>query len=137
MTRRRSSRSIGTATPRMLRVGEELRHALSSILMRGEVHDRELRDCSITVTEVRMSSDLSEARVFVLPLGGENTTIVLAALKRASPFLRTLIARAVQLRHAPKLVFTLDTSFEQASRLDSLLRKHATPAADEEEDGDA
>ena len=137
MTRRHhSGHSPQGASPRRLRVGEELRHALSSILVRGEMRDPNLRDCSITVTEVRMSPDLREARVFVLPLGGENTDVILSGLKRAAPYLRTLMARAVQLRLAPTLIFSIDSSFDQASRVDNLLREHvATPSEKESDDG--
>ncbi|MSO88424.1 MAG: 30S ribosome-binding factor RbfA [Rhodospirillaceae bacterium] len=137
MTRRhRSGHSPQGASPRQLRVGEELRHALSSILVRGEMRDPDLRDCSITVTEVRMSPDLREARVFVLPLGGGNTDVILSGLKRAAPYLRTLMARAVQLRLAPTLLFSIDSSFDQASRVDNLLREHtAAPTEKESDDG--
>ncbi len=100
------------------------------------MRDPNLRDCSITVTEVRMSPDLREARVFVLPLGGENTDVILSGLKRAAPYLRTLMARAVQLRLAPTLIFSIDSSFDQASRVDNLLREHvATPSEKESDDG--
>ncbi|MFQ5984564.1 MAG: 30S ribosome-binding factor RbfA [Alphaproteobacteria bacterium] len=110
---------------RQLRVGEELRHALAGVLARGEVRDPDLSGVSITVTEVRVSPDLRRATVFVLPLGGGGTENVLAGLKRAAPYLRSRVARAVELKFAPELVFRADTSFDQAGRIEELLKEPA------------
>lgn len=106
---------------RQLRVGEELRHALAALFQRGDFHDPELQSLRITVTEVRVSPDLSNATAFVTPLGGGHVDEALAALRRAAPFLRGQVARAVKLRHAPTLSFEADTSFDYASRIDSIL----------------
>jgi ribosome-binding factor A len=108
---------------RQLRVGEELRHAVSSILRQGACRDPALRDASIAVTEVRVSRDLRNATVFVMPLGGANATQVLIGLQRSSAFLKRCLARDVTLRHAPNLVFTLDGSFDQAERIAALLAR--------------
>jgi ribosome-binding factor A len=108
---------------RQLRVGEELRHALVEILARGLLRDPELQGVSITVSEVRASPDLKHATAFVMPLGGQNVDAVVKALKRASGFLRTEVARAVQLRVAPEIDFAVDRSFETASRIESALRR--------------
>ncbi len=108
---------------RQLRVGEELRHTLASILERGEVRDPDLRGVSVTVSEVRVSPDLRRATAFVTPLGGGDSQAMLAALGRAGPFLRRRIASAVRLRHAPALSFEADRSFDQAARIDTLLRE--------------
>src|SRR5437867_3683745 len=89
---------------RQLRVAEELRHVLTKIFRHGECRDPALVDASIAVTEVRISPDLRNATVFVMPLGGTNATEVLAGLKRSSGFLRRLVAREVPLRYAPGLV---------------------------------
>jgi ribosome-binding factor A len=110
---------------RRLRVGEELRHTLSGILRRGECRNPALRDASIAVTEVRLGSDLRNATVFVMPLGGANATEILAGLKRSSTFLRRLVAREVALRYAPNLIFELDLSFDQADRIAVLLAQPA------------
>ena len=108
---------------RRLRVGEEVRHALSRILLQGECRDPALRDASIAVTEVRFSPDLRNATVFVMPLGGANAGEIVAGLKRSAAFLKRLVAREVTLRHAPNLVFALDGSFDQADRIAALLAR--------------
>ncbi len=129
---------------RQLRVGEELRHALSDLLRRGDFHDPELADLNVTVTEVRISPDLRNATAFVTPLGGGAMGEALAALRRAAPFLRGQIARAINLRYAPTLSFEADTSFDYASRIDSILHSpavardlgHRVNGDDEDEDED-
>ena len=110
---------------RQLRVGEELRHALAELLQRGDFHDPELAALNVTVTEVRISPDLRNATAFVTPLGGGAMAETLTALRRAAPFLRGQIARAINLRHAPTLSFEADTSFDYASRIDSILHSPA------------
>ena len=106
---------------RRLRVGEELRHLLSEIFRQGECRDPALRDVSIAVTEVRFSSDLRNATVFVMPLGGANATEIVAGLKRSTAYLKRLVAGEVTLRYAPDLRFELDVSFDHASRIAALL----------------
>src|ERR1700689_711794 len=108
--------------PRPLRVGEALRHALARIFERGELRDPDLAGAVVTVTEVRVSPDLRSAVAYVMPLGGAHAAEVMAALGRSAPYLRRALAHDVKLRHAPSLVFALDTSFEHASRIDALLR---------------
>lgn len=107
---------------RQLRVGEELRHAIASVIERGEFRDPDLAGRGITVTEVRVSPDLRNATVFVTPLGGGDVQPVLAGLKRAKAFLRHEIGRAVQLRLVPELWFQPDTTFDEANRIELLLR---------------
>ncbi|HXQ50298.1 MAG TPA: 30S ribosome-binding factor RbfA [Stellaceae bacterium] len=109
--------------PRPLRVGEELRHALARIFERGELRDPDLAGTTVTVTEVRVSPDLKSATAFVMPLGGAREAEVMGALRRSAPYLRRALAQAVKLRHAPDLVFALDTSFDHATRIDALLRR--------------
>jgi ribosome-binding factor A len=109
------------AGQRQLRVGEELRHALSGILRRGDCRDPALRDASVAVTEVRLGADLRNATVFVMPLGGTSAAEIVAGLKRSSAFLKRLVAREVALRYTPNLIFELDVSFDQADRIAALL----------------
>ena len=109
-------------SPRALRVGEEMRHALARILEHG-LHDPALAEVALTVTEVRVSPDLKNATAFVAPLGGSHAAEVMAGLKRAEGYLRRELARTVKLRYAPALHFALDTSFEHASHIDALLRR--------------
>ena len=106
---------------RQLRVGEEIRHALSTILLRGDLHDPDLADASITVSEVRVSPDLKHATAFIMPLGGDHKVEALAGLRRAAPFLRGQVARAVRLKFAPSLRFEVDDRFDRAQRIDALL----------------
>ena len=94
---------------------------MSAILRQGELRDPALQDLSITVTEVRIGADLREASVFVMPLGGVNATEALAGLQRCTGFLQGRLARDVPLRFAPRLVFTLDPTFDYAARIDRLL----------------
>jgi ribosome-binding factor A len=110
---------------RQLRVGEELRHTLAALFQRGDFHDPELANLNVTVTEVRLSPDLRNATVFVTPLGGGQMAEALVALRRAAPFLRGQIARAVNLRYAPMLSFEGDTSFDYASHIDNILHSPA------------
>ena len=106
---------------RLLRVGEQVRHILSELLMRGEVHDELLTATSVSVTEVRMSPDLRHATVFVKPLLGANETDVLKALRTNTAFFQKEVAKRVQMKYAAKLKFLSDESFDTAEHIESLL----------------
>jgi ribosome-binding factor A len=106
---------------RQLRVGEEIRHVLAGIFMRGECHDPDINATPITVSEVRISPDLKNATAYVMPLGGLNKEPVMAALLRNAPILRKLVSDKMKLRYAPRIAFRLDTSFEEAYRIELLL----------------
>jgi len=108
---------------RLLRVGEQVRHALADILMRGEVHDDTLASHMVSVTEVRMSPDLRHATVFVKPLLGADEDVVLKALRTNTAYLQSEVARRVNTKYAAKLKFLADESFDEGSRIDKLLRK--------------
>jgi ribosome-binding factor A len=132
--RAKSSAQQGSSqsrSQRQLRVGEELRHALSSILSRGELRDPHLTDVSLTVTEVRISPDRKNATAFVVPLGGGELQSVIDALNHAAGFLRSQLGREVQLRHTPGLSFQADHSFDEAARINALLH-HPRVAQDVE-----
>lgn len=105
---------------RQLRVGEEIRHALALIFERGDFRDPDLASTHVTVTEVRASPDLRHMTVFVTPLGGGDAGPLLAALKRAAPYLRGQVAKAVRTRYAPDLVFRADTTIDAAARIEAL-----------------
>lgn len=122
MSRRPTPSSGRGASQRQLRVGEELRHVIARLLERGALRDPALAMVSITVTEVRVSPDLKNATAFVTPLGGQGGAAAVRALNHASAHLRGLVAAEVRLRHAPRLSFVLDTSFDHASRIDRILR---------------
>jgi ribosome-binding factor A len=103
-------------------VGEQVRHALSEVLMRGDVHDDVLASHSVSITEVRMSPDLRHASVFVKPLLGADEAEVLQALKRNTRYLKGEVARRVNTKYAADLKFLADESFDEGSRIDRLLR---------------
>ena len=107
---------------RLLRVGEQIRHALSDVLMRGDVHDEVLATHSVSVTEVRMSPDLRHATVFVKPLLGADEGEVMKALKRNVRYLKGEVARRVNTKYAAQLKFLSDESFDEGSHIDALLR---------------
>jgi ribosome-binding factor A len=120
---RKSSASGGSQ--RQLRVGETVRHAVADILSQGSVHDPDLEGHIVTVPEVRMSPDLKLATVYVMPLGGRDTEVVIAALERNKKFLRGEVARRVNLKFSPDIRFRVDERFDEAERIEKLLR---TPA---------
>jgi ribosome-binding factor A len=113
------------ASQRQLRVGEAIRHAVADILAHARVHDADLEGHVVTVPEVRMSPDLKLATIYVMPLGGRDTDIVIAALERNKKFLRGEVARRVNLKFAPDIRFRIDDRFDEAERIEKLLR---TPA---------
>jgi ribosome-binding factor A len=107
---------------RQLRVGELIRHELAGMLSRGDVHDPVIEAHMITVPEVRMSPDLRLATIYVVPLGGRNGQDVLAALDRNKRYMRGEIARRVNLKFAPEIRFRIDERFDEAERIEKLLR---------------
>jgi ribosome-binding factor A len=125
--RHKQQRDHSHAEPsqRQLRVGELVRHALSEMLARGDVHDPVLEGHLITIPEVRMSVDLRLATIYVMPLGGRDIDPVLEALERNKRFLRGEISHRVNLKFAPEIRFRIDERFDEAERIEKLLR---TPA---------
>ena len=118
---KRSDQAAGPSQ-RQQRVAELVRHALAEVLARGDVHDPVLAGHVITIPEVRMSPDLKLATAFVMPLGGRDERPVLEALDRNRKALRTEVAHRVNLKFAPDLRFLRDESFDEAARIDALLR---------------
>lgn len=107
---------------RLLRVGEQVRHILSDILARGDVHDDVLARHSVSVTEVRMSPDLRHATVFVKSLLGADEELVLKALRTNTAYLQSQVARRVNTKYAARLKFLADESFDEGGKIDALLR---------------
>ncbi len=122
MPRHRPSVRDQGPSQRQLRVGEMLRHAISEILIRGEVRDADLDGVSVTVTQVKPSPDMRHALVFCEPLGGQNVPLVIAALNRHRGFLRGLLGRTIALKFTPDLRFVEDTSFAEAQKIETLLK---------------
>jgi ribosome-binding factor A len=99
-----------------------VRHALSDILMRGDVHDDVLASHLVSVTEVRMSPDLRHATVFVKPLLGQDEEAVLKALRQNTAYLQREVAHRVRMKYAARLKFIIDESFDESTHIDRILR---------------
>jgi len=123
---------------RLLRVGEQVRHVLSEILQRGDVHDEVLAKHMVSITEVRMSPDLRHATVFVKPLLGKDEEVVIKALRTNTAYLQREVAHRVKMKYAAKLKFLADESFDEGSHIDKLLRdpKVAQDLGDEDSVGE-
>ncbi|AWW75453.1 ribosome-binding factor A [Erythrobacter sp. KY5] len=124
---------------RVLKVGERVRHILSELLARQEVHDEVVSASNIAVTEVRMTPDLRHATAYVKPLLGSGPRItdadVVHALRQNTAFLQREVAKRLGLKFAPKLKFRSDESFAEADRIETLLRDPKV-ARDLDEAGD-
>lgn len=105
----------------MLRVGEMVRHKLSELMARGEIHDDVLAAHVVTISEVRMSPDLRLATAYIMPLGGKGADVVIAALDRHKKYIRGEVARSLDLRSAPDMRFLFDHTFDEVSRIDAIL----------------
>ncbi|MBW4330162.1 30S ribosome-binding factor RbfA [Stakelama sp. CBK3Z-3] len=130
------SSSAESQSVRTLRVGEQVRHVLSEILSRGDVHDETLARYMVSVTEVRMSPDLRHATVFVKPLLGKDEDAVLKALRTNTAYLQREVAHRIRMKYAAKLKFLADESFEEASHIEQLLRDPKIAQDLDDEDGD-
>ena len=113
--------SKNSASQRPLRVGEEIRHIMADIFIRGECRSRDLFDVTITISEVRVAPDMKNATAYFMPLAGQNKEKLLTVLKDSAPEIRHLISKRVKLRHTPKIHFALDESFEVAAKINNLL----------------
>jgi ribosome-binding factor A len=138
----RKKKSSTPTGQRPLRVGEEIRHALSHILTfeMDRLDDPDLYGKSVTVTEVRISPDLRNATAFVVPLGttveGYDAAPLIKALNRAAGYFRGMLAREVRLQFSPTIRFKLDESFDEASRIEAMLNDPAVARDLERDDED-
>ena len=107
---------------RQLRVGELIRHELAAMLSRGDIHDPTVEAHMITVPEVHMSPDLRLATIYVMPMGGRDADTVVAAFDKHKKYLRAEIAHRVNLKFAPDIRFRVDERFDEAERIERLLR---------------
>lgn len=118
-----SRNQISGPSQRQLRVGEQVRHALSDMLVRGEVRDDLIEGTVISVSEVRMSPDLKLATVFVAPMGAKDEEAVVEALNRNARYIRGRMSPALrQMRYMPDFRFRLDTSYDNFAKIDELLK---------------
>ena len=119
----RNFKNGSSKSQRQLRVGEELRHLISNVLLRETFYDQIIQNNNITITEVNVSPDLKNAKVFVMPLGGENKCEVIDSLNKANGRIKKLISSNINLRHIPKLLFIIDETFEYARNIENILKK--------------
>ncbi|PCI61064.1 MAG: ribosome-binding factor A [Kordiimonadales bacterium] len=122
MDRSRRGKGSNSQSLRLLRIGENVRHAISLVITRGDIQDTELAGVSVTVSEVRVSSDFRNAAIFVMPLGGINSDVVIEALNRNAAYIRGEMNKKVHMKFSPQLNFKLDESFDEASHIEALLR---------------
>ena len=107
---------------RLLKVGEQVRHVLSDLLTRQQVHDAVLAATTVSVTEVRMTPDLRQATAYVKPLLGADEEAVLKALRTNTAYFQREVAGRLKLKYAAKIRFESDETFDEAARIDALLR---------------
>ena len=119
---KRTKKDNTAKSQRQLRVGEELRHLISNALHRETFYDVVLENNNITVTEVNVSPDLKNAKVYFMPLGGENKIEVLESLNKIKGYIQKLISSEIQLRQIPRLSFVIDTTFEYANKIDNIIK---------------
>jgi ribosome-binding factor A len=123
MKKRHSSpRSTLGPTQRQLRVGEMLRHALATILFRGDIRDPDLAGVSVTITQVLSSGDMRHATVYCEPLGGRDADKIIAALNRNKAYLRGQMGHLIDLKFTPDLRFVEDKSFAEAEKIENILK---------------
>ena len=108
---------------RQLKVGEELRHLISNALIRENFYDEHIKNNNITITEVNMSPDLKNAKIYIMPLGGKNKVEVLNSLNKVTGRLKKIISTNISLRQTPKLLFQIDETFEYAENIHNILEK--------------
>ena len=106
---------------RQLKVGEEIRFAISEVLLRGETHIPQLESASIIISQVKISPDLKNATAYITPLGGEKTQEICKILNEASPLIRKCMNKRIILKYSPKLHFKIDKTFEIAGRINEIL----------------
>ena len=110
-------------THRRFRVGELLRHALGDVFLRGELRDPGLEGAPITISEVRLTADLKVATVYVSVFGEFDANALLEGLRRATPYLKARVSKAVRLRHVPKLFFKVDPSVAESDHIANILHR--------------
>jgi len=120
---KRHNENPGAPSQRQLRVAEEIRHALAAIFERGDFRDPDLANARITVTEVRASPDLRHMTAFISGLGKDVPPEQFLALRRASSFLRSQVAKNIRLKFAPDLHFQPDSALDYAMKIDVLMRQ--------------
>ena len=119
--------SSKSPSKRQLRVGEEIRHILAGIFIRQDIYVDELIGKSITVSQVSVSSDLSSAKVFVMPLGGQDIEIIIPILNKMASFFAHHVSQKAHLKRMPKLKFLIDESFDYVDKINTLFNNLSKP----------
>lgn len=122
-SREHSAKPPRERSQRQLRVGQEIRRILADIVIREGFLDEAHFQQSVTITEVVVSPDLKNATIFVMPLGGENSDVLMEALTSQIYHYRSVIAKQLRTKYVPNLFFKIDTSFDQAERIHTLLNQ--------------
>lgn len=116
--------SSKTPSPRQLKVGETIRHTLSELFLRGDMYDMESgRSINVTVSEARVSPDLCNVTVYVMPFNTENRESVMRSLEQMAPMVRSLLAQKIRLKRIPAVTFRLDNSFDIAGEIESIFQR--------------
>tara|TARA_Y100001970_G_C13989488_1_gene727462 strand:- start:187 stop:555 length:369 start_codon:yes stop_codon:yes gene_type:complete len=120
------SRQLNNApfSQRQLRVGELIKQSLGQIFLRDEAKVPSLETKNITVTEVRMSPDLKNAKAYVIPLGGKDTEKTVSILKEFSPLIRKALSKKIDMKFLPRVYFVGDESFDYAERIEKLIKEN-------------
>ena len=120
---KKKSKNNSFKSQRQLKVGEEIRHLISNALLRESFYDEHIKNNNITITEVSISPDLKNAKVFIMPLGGKKKDDVLESLNKVSGRIKKIISNNLSLRQTPKLIFKIDETFEYANKIHNILEK--------------
>ena len=120
---KKKSKNNSFKSQRQLKVGEEIRHLISNALLRESFYDEHIKNNNITITEVSISPDLKNAKVFIMPLGGKKKDDVLDSLNKVSGRIKKIISNHLSLRQTPKLIFKIDETFEYANKIHNILEK--------------
>ena len=111
-------------TQRQLRVGEMIKQSLGQILLRDEAKVPGLETKNITVTEVRMSPDLKNAKAYVIHLGGKDTEKAVDVLTEFSYLIRKVLSKKIDIKFLPKVYFVADKSFDYAEKIERLIQEN-------------
>ena len=119
---KRKSKDSSIKSQRQLKVGEELRYLISDVLLKETFYNEYINNNNITITEVNISPDLKNAKIFIMPLGGENQLEVVDSLNKVSGRIKKLISTNINLRQMPNFNFKIDQSFENAQNIENILK---------------
>ena len=133
---RKSDRTSSEKSQRQLKVGEEIRHLIADILLRGSFYEPSLEGVTVTISEVSISPDFSNARVYCLPLGGIDYDNVLMGLNTISKEIQHDLSKRLTIRRTPRLKFVLDESFDIAGRVSTLIQANQSDRVDDDDAAD-